>query len=46
MLLAAVRNLASVHPVAVRRRRHFEGTMSIDKLAVELLIQPGRAVET
>jgi arachidonate 15-lipoxygenase len=43
--LAAVRNLASVHPVAVLLRRHFEGTMSINKLAVELLIQPGRAVE-
>ena len=45
MLLAAVRNLAAVHPVAVLLRRHFEGTMSINKLAVELLIQPGRAVE-
>ena len=45
VLLAAVRNLASVHPVAVLLRRHFEGTMSINKLAVELLIQPGRAVE-
>ena len=45
VLLAAVRNLAAVHPVAVLLRRHFEGTMSINKLAVELLIQPGRAVE-
>ena len=45
VLLAAVRNLASVHPVAVLLRRHFEGTASINKLAVELLIQPGRAVE-
>jgi arachidonate 15-lipoxygenase len=45
VLLATVRNLASVHPVAVLLRRHFEGTMSINKLAVELLIQPGRAVE-
>lgn len=45
VLLAAVRNLASVHPVAVLLRRHFEGTMSINKLAVELLIQPGKAVE-
>ncbi|MFD4599231.1 lipoxygenase family protein [Streptomyces sp. NPDC058464] len=45
VLLAAVRNLAAVHPVAVLLRRHFEGTMSINKLAVEVLIQPGRAVE-
>jgi arachidonate 15-lipoxygenase len=45
VLLAAVRNFASVHPVAVLLRRHFEGTASINKLAVELLIQPGRAVE-
>src|SRR5262249_43020740 len=43
--LAAVRNLASVHPVAALLRHHFEGTMSINKLAVDLLIQPGRAVE-
>ncbi|MFI9385938.1 lipoxygenase family protein [Kutzneria sp. NPDC052558] len=45
VLIAAVRNLAVNHPVAVLLRRHFEGTMSINKLAVELLIQPGRAVE-
>lgn len=45
VLIAAVRNLAANHPVAVLLRRHFEGTMSINKLAVELLIQPGRAVE-
>ena len=45
VLLAALRNLASVHPVAVLLRRHFEGTMSINKLAVDLLIQPGKAVE-
>jgi arachidonate 15-lipoxygenase len=43
--LAAVRNLAANHPVAVLLRRHFEGTMSINKLAVELLIQPDHAVE-
>ncbi|WP_163573490.1 lipoxygenase family protein [Fodinicola feengrottensis] len=43
VLVAAVRNLAANHPVAVLLRRHFEGTMSINKLAVELLIQPGRA---
>src|SRR5262249_33896546 len=43
--LAAVRNLAAIHPVAVLLRRHFEGTMTINKLAVDLLIQPGRAVE-
>ncbi len=44
-LLAAVRNLASVHPVAVLLRRHFEGTMSINKLAVELLTSPaGRSI--
>jgi len=45
VLLAAVRNLAAVHPVAVLLRRHFEGTMTINKLAVDVLIQPGRAVE-
>jgi arachidonate 15-lipoxygenase len=45
ILLAALRNLASVHPVAVLLRRHFEGTMSINKLAIDVLIQPGRAVE-
>jgi arachidonate 15-lipoxygenase len=45
VLLAAVRNLAANHPVAVLLRRHFEGTFSINKLAVELLIQPGKAVE-
>ena len=31
--LAAVRNLAAVHPVAVLLGRHFDGTMSINKLA-------------
>ncbi|MDX6279743.1 MAG: arachidonate 15-lipoxygenase [Kribbellaceae bacterium] len=45
VLLAAVRNLAVNHPVAVLLKRHFEGTFSINKLAVELLIQPGKAVE-
>jgi arachidonate 15-lipoxygenase len=45
VLLAAVRNLAANHPVAVLLRRHFEGTFTINKLAVELLIQPGKAVE-
>jgi arachidonate 15-lipoxygenase len=45
VLLSAVRNLAANHPVAVLLRRHFEGTFSINKLAVELLIQPGKAVE-
>ncbi|WP_158102866.1 lipoxygenase family protein [Lentzea kentuckyensis] len=45
VLLAAVRNLAANHPVAVLLKRHFEGTFSINKLAVELLIQPGKAVE-
>jgi arachidonate 15-lipoxygenase len=45
VLLAAVRNLAVNHPVAVLLRRHFEGTFTINKLAVELLIQPGKAVE-
>ena len=34
-----------MHAVAVLLRRHFEGTMSINKLAVDVLIQPGRAVE-
>ncbi|MFD8500918.1 lipoxygenase family protein [Amycolatopsis sp. NPDC059657] len=45
VLLAAVRNLAANHPVSILLKRHFEGTMSINKLAVELLIQPGKAVE-
>ena len=45
VLLAAVRNFAANHPVCVLLRRHFEGTFSINKLAVELLIQPGKAVE-
>jgi len=45
VLLSAVRNLAANHPVAVLLKRHFEGTFSINKLAVELLIQPGKAVE-
>jgi arachidonate 15-lipoxygenase len=45
ILIAAVRNLAVNHPVMVLLRRHFEGTSSINKLAVDLLIQPGRAVE-
>ena len=45
ILIAAVRNLAANHPVMVLLRRHFEGTASINKLAVDLLIQPGRAVE-
>jgi arachidonate 15-lipoxygenase len=45
VLLAAVRNLASTHPISALLRRHFEGTQSINKLAVELLIQPGRAVD-
>ncbi|HXK19872.1 MAG TPA: lipoxygenase family protein [Polyangiaceae bacterium] len=45
VLLSTVRNLAATHPVAVLLRRHFEGTQAINKLAVELLIQPGRAVE-
>ncbi|MCW2506760.1 MAG: Lipoxygenase [Actinomycetia bacterium] len=45
ILIAAVRHLAVNHPVMVLLRRHFEGTASINKLAVDLLIQPGRAVE-
>ncbi|MGO1052619.1 lipoxygenase family protein [Crossiella sp. CA198] len=45
VLLAGVRNFAANHPVWVLLRRHFEGTFSINKLAVELLIQPGKAVE-
>jgi arachidonate 15-lipoxygenase len=45
VLISAVRNLAANHPVAVLLRRHFEGTFTINKLAVELLIQPGKAVE-
>jgi arachidonate 15-lipoxygenase len=45
VLLAAVRNLATTHPISALLRRHFEGTRSINKLAVEILIQPGRAVD-
>jgi arachidonate 15-lipoxygenase len=45
VLVSMVRNLAVNHPVAVLLRRHFEGTMSINKLAVDLLIQPDRAVD-
>ena len=44
VLLAAVRNLAANHPVAVLLRRHFEGTFSINKLAVELLTEVGRGI--
>jgi len=45
VLLAAVRNLAATTRSRWLLRRHFEGTFSINKLAVELLIQPGKAVE-
>lgn len=45
IMLATVRNLARIHPVAVLLRRHLEGTLHINKLAIELLLQPGRAVE-
>jgi arachidonate 15-lipoxygenase len=45
ILLATVRNLAPQHPVAALLHPHFEGTFSINRLAVDLLIQPGEAVE-
>ena len=45
VMLATIRNLAATHPISVLLRRHFEGTLYVNKLAVELLIQPGRAVE-
>lgn len=45
ILLATVRNLATAHPVSALLRRHLEGTLYINKLAVELLLQPGRAVD-
>jgi arachidonate 15-lipoxygenase len=45
IMLATVRNLAAVHPVAVLLSSHFEGTAVINKLAVNVLIQPGRAVD-
>lgn len=45
IMLASLRNLAASHPLAVLLRRHFEGTQYINKLAVDILIQPGQAVE-
>jgi len=45
ILLSTMRNLALNHPLAVLLRRHFDGTLYINKLAVDVLIQPGRAVE-
>ena len=46
VLLATVRNLSPRHPVAPLLQCHFEGTFNINRLAVDLLIQPGEAVET
>lgn len=46
VLLSTVRNLSARHPVAALLQRHFEGTFFINRLAVDLLIQPGEAVET
>ena len=45
VLLATGRNLAAHHPVAALLQRHFEGTFFINRLAVDLLIQPGEAIE-
>jgi arachidonate 15-lipoxygenase len=45
IMLASLRNLAPSHPLAVLLRRHFEGTQFINKLAVDILIQPNQAVE-
>src|SRR5262245_11534796 len=45
ILLSTVRNLSARHPVAALLRHHFEGTFNINRLAVDLLIQPGEAVE-
>ena len=45
VLLATVRNLSPRHPVAPLLQCHFEGTFNINRLAVDLLIQPGEAVE-
>lgn len=45
VLLSTVRNLAPAHPVAALLRRHFEGTISINRTAVDVLIQPGEPVE-
>src|SRR5262245_66570877 len=45
ILLATVRNLSARHPVAALLQCHFEGTFSINRLAIGLLIQPGEAVD-
>ncbi|MDO3217944.1 Oleic acid lipoxygenase precursor [Mycobacteroides abscessus subsp. abscessus] len=45
ILLSTVRNLAPNHPVAALLGNHFEGTISINRLAVDILIQPGEAVD-
>jgi len=45
VMLSALRNLAPNHPLAALLRRHFEGTQFINKLAAEILIQPGQAVD-
>lgn len=45
VLLATVRNLAPQHPVAALLHPHFEGTFNINRLAVDLLTQPGEGVE-
>ena len=45
VLLATVRNLSARHPLAPLLQCHFEGTFNINRLAVDLLIQPGEAVE-
>lgn len=45
IFVSALRTLAPEHPVMALLARHCEGTLLINKLAVDLLIQPGRAVE-
>src|SRR5262245_16048512 len=45
ILLSTVRNLSARHPIAALLQCHFEGTFNINRLAVDLLIQPGEAVE-
>ena len=46
ILLATVRNLSARHPVGSLLLCHFDGTFHINRLAVDLLIQPGEAIET
>jgi len=45
ILLSTVRNLSARHPISALLQCHFEGTFNINRLAVDVLIQPGEAVE-